>query len=1184
MTRSRDQLIGRRYVLENKLGEGGMGSVFRAADRLTDRHVALKRVLLRNPHSTEERTLRLALAQEFRILASLRHPNIISVLDYGFEQSAPFFTMDFLAESSNLLDAGSGRPLNEQVNLLIEVLQALAYLHRHGILHRDLKPANVLVNKDGHVKVVDFGLSVARDRAVSGEVAGTLAYMAPEVLQGHAASEASDLYAIGLLAYELILGYYPFRFDDPSALIADVLQSDPDLSDLEQIDLSISTRISLPTGGTPSEPDPTNLDTLVTMKPVDNPALVHEKADQSLLETMPGIDVQSLTQKFGQVPASDTTRPTTPPPMQASPHPKTAADAAAPSLARTIRRLMTKEPRDRYSDAYAVIHDFSAAINQPVEEESASIRESYLQSARFVGRERELESLTHALASAIQRSGSTWLIAGESGVGKSRLVDELRIRALVEGASVVRGQAVADVSVPYRLWNEPIRQLALTTDISDAEGAILKSSITDLETIVGRALPDPPPLNAQARYERFVEIAIELFRRQTQPIVLLLEDLQWADESLILLQKLTEVIAELPLMVVATYRDDERPNLPSSVPGAQLLKLSRLSDLGLAELSVSILGSEGNQPQLLKLLSQETEGNTFFVIETLRVLAQEAGNLRKIGQMNLPVEVFAGGVRQVLQRRLARVPDADRPLLTVAAVAGRQIDQRLLRTISGATSLSDWLGHSSEAAVLEVDTSTAVTNRWRFAHDKLRDALTVDLSDDQKRALHYQIAEGLQTAYGESSDHVAAIGFHWFQAEAWDRAVAPLVAAGDAAAHLFANADARLHYSRALISLSHLPDTEENRRQHINILLDYDEASFLHEPIEGSLARLDEAERLAASLDERSDSQQRLIARINLMRGRTYSLQPDGQGVAFGYFHKVYEIADAIGDTELIIVPSTVNGSIMAVQGYFNRALPLLQRTITRPDMLYWTIGMTYAGMALVEHGDYRAALRHVDEFLALVTDMNNIEFIAQAHTTAHLVYLLGADYETAVEFGVKAIDLAEKTHDLILLTTLYRSLSWTYTRLGDGVSAESSSVKGREIMDRLGGDVPLGAWFATFEIERLLIEGHTDAAVAKAEDLVTRLRAADAIFPSGLLYRVLAQASPSFAQAEAYLNDSLGMFQAGEARTEEARTRVAYGDLLRDRAEPAAARLQWQAAANIFEAGGFERDLADVRNRLQGV
>ncbi len=1185
MTRTRDQLIGRRYVLETKLGEGGMGSVFRAADRLTNRRVALKRVAIQNTRNTEERTLRLALAQEFRILASLRHPNIISVLDYGFEQAAPYFTMDYLEESSTLLDAGDGRPLVEQVSLIIAVLQALDYLHRRGILHRDLKPANVMVDQQGQVKVVDFGLSVARERAASGEVAGTLAYLAPEVLQGRAASEASDLYAVGLLAYELILGRYPFRFDDPADLIFDVLQSEPDLSDLEQIDHSILTAPRLTSAPPTAEPDPMNLDTLIRVTPVSPTTIAHSDVPLDLLETMPGIDAQ-ITRRL-DVEGTETAlsldaaaAAQSQPVVTREPQPASAAHEK-PSLTRTIRRLMAKDPRERYSDAYAVIHDLSLAINQPLEDESATIRESFLQSARFVGRDRELEALTEALRAAVSQSGSTWLIAGESGVGKSRLIDELRIRALVEGALVMRGQAIADVSIPYRLWSEPLRQLALTSDISDAEGAILKPTIDDLEALVGRPLPDAPTLSAQARHERLVEIATELFQRQAQPILLLLEDLQWADESLLLLEKLTEMIAGLPLMIVATYRDDERPDLPTHVPGAKVMKLARLSDLGLAELSVSILGAAGSQPQLLKLLSQETEGNTFFVIETLRELAQEAGNLRKIGQMSLPVEVFAGGVRQVLQHRLARVPEADRPLLLVAAVAGRQLDLPMLRVISGASDLDDWLSHCAEAAVLEVDISTAETNRWTFAHDKLRDALIADLSDAQRRAVHHSIAHGLQTAYGDSPAHIAAVGSHWFQAEAWEAAVEPLTAAGDAAAQLFANADARLHYSRALESLARLPDTEENRRRRVTILLNYDEASFLHVPVEQTLARLDEAEALAASLTDQSDSQQRLIARINLMRGRTYSLQPGGQGAAFGYFQKVYAIADAIGDSELIIVPSTVNGSILAVQGYFNRALPLLRRTITRPDMLYWTIGMTYMGMTLVELGDYRAALRHVDEFVAAVTEMNNVEFIAQAHTTAHLVYLRGADYNRAVEAGLRAVALGEKTHDLILLMTIHRSLAWTYGSLRAWDRAAESTVQADEIARQLGGDVPLGDWFAASRIEALLAQGRREAAVAQAEEMLVRTRAMDSIFPSGLVCRVLAQASASPQQAESYLEEGLKLFAAGEAHTEAARTRVIYGDLLAARGESAAAYAQWQSAADVFAAGGFEHDLADLNTRL---
>jgi len=157
--------IGRRYVLNDHLGTGGMGAVYRATDRLTGQTVALKRVIaspgdLTFTSKAESGSSLLALAAEFRTLSSLRHPNIISVLDYGFDEAQnPYFTMEYLPDAKTIIQAGRGRTQQEQIDLILKMLQALVYLHRRGILHRDLKPGNVLVT-NGQVKVVDFCLSI----------------------------------------------------------------------------------------------------------------------------------------------------------------------------------------------------------------------------------------------------------------------------------------------------------------------------------------------------------------------------------------------------------------------------------------------------------------------------------------------------------------------------------------------------------------------------------------------------------------------------------------------------------------------------------------------------------------------------------------------------------------------------------------------------------------------------------------------------------------------------------------------------------------------------------------------------------------------------------------------------------------------------------------------------------------
>ncbi|MCA9999124.1 MAG: serine/threonine protein kinase, partial [Anaerolineales bacterium] len=209
--------INGRYHLQEKLGQGGMGIVHRATDRLTGEIVALKQVFLpveqimfaSRPIAQTNHELRLALAHEFQTLAGLRHPNIISVLDYGFDENKqPFFTMTYLENAQTILAAANGRSVSQKADLLIQILQALAYLHRRGILHRDLKPDNVLV-VGNTVRVLDFGLAVTKEQAT--ESVGSWLYMAPEVLLGQPASEASDLYAAGVLAYRLFANDHPFN-------------------------------------------------------------------------------------------------------------------------------------------------------------------------------------------------------------------------------------------------------------------------------------------------------------------------------------------------------------------------------------------------------------------------------------------------------------------------------------------------------------------------------------------------------------------------------------------------------------------------------------------------------------------------------------------------------------------------------------------------------------------------------------------------------------------------------------------------------------------------------------------------------------------------------------------------------------------------------------------------------------
>ena len=228
-------MISSRYQTEDMIGQGGMGTVYRATDRLTGNTIALKRVFVPQDETSQtEQAHRVALAKEFQLLANLRHPHIVSVLDYGFDDTQqPYFTMTYLANAQTILEAGANQPFDYKIQLIQQLLQALAYLHRRGILHHDLKPQNILV-ADGQVKVLDFGLASAGAEKITSS-GGTPYYVPPEIWDGQRYSEAADLYSVGVLAYELLAGIHPFAPLD-SFFFDRLIEKEPELPPLGEYD------------------------------------------------------------------------------------------------------------------------------------------------------------------------------------------------------------------------------------------------------------------------------------------------------------------------------------------------------------------------------------------------------------------------------------------------------------------------------------------------------------------------------------------------------------------------------------------------------------------------------------------------------------------------------------------------------------------------------------------------------------------------------------------------------------------------------------------------------------------------------------------------------------------------------------------------------------------------------------
>lgn len=920
------QLVGKRYELLAPVGHGGMGTVFRALDRLTGQEVALKSVItpkqeLPTSATHNESDFRLALAQEFKVLASLRHPYIIQVLDYGFdEDQMPFFTMELLEDAQTILEAGLGRSLMPKINFIVQMLRALAYLHRRKILHRDVKPANILV-VDGQIKVLDFGLSVMRDR--SGQTsdsldnditAGTLSYMAPEVLVGNKPTQLADLYGAGMIAYELLAERHPFTYRNAAELINHVLYTQPDIS--------------------------------------------------AIADTL--------------------------------------------DIALVVQKMLQKDPHDRYAHAGDIINALNDASPGSIPAETLETRESFLKGAKLVGRRRELRQLRDAMRVANAGQGSAWLVGGESGVGKSRFVEELRTLAMVNGTLVMRGQAVSEGGSPYQLWRQVLSWVALLRDLDPLDAGLVKLIVPDIVTLSPYDLAAAGNLNAQEVQSRLLQMITETIRDQSHTVVITLEDLHWASsESLSLLAELSEAFSELRVLLVATYRDDERPGLPADLPQIPSLKLGRLNDEEIAELSEAILGEAGQQKAVVNLLQRETEGNVFFLTEVVRALAHEAGQLEQIGLMTLPEYVFAGGVETVIQRRLDALPATAYHYLETAAVIGRHVDLNILKTIEPDLDIDLWLVDCVNAAVLEI-----LDGKWRFVHDKIRDGIIKRISEENRQLLHAKIAETIESHYGEK-DRAAALAYHWGIAADLAKEGYYVTLAGEQALRNGAFREAVTYYERALhlLDQAQLNDMTSVRRR---ISLQHSQASAYL-----GFGQYAQAQALYKSnflLSKPIDDQAEMASALHAMGDVAYAV--NNLAHARQCYRKSFALYRNLADRASVSRVLNKLGNVAYDMGDDEQAKMLYHQSMMLARQAGTQWGMAGSALntieaAIVNNAEQDVSEKRLTQTLQIYVDEDNQEGVARSHYDLGVVAYERKDYETAYENFSNALMAYRHVDDL---------------------------------------------------------------------------------------------------------------------------------------------------------------------------
>ena len=704
------------YEILDRIGEGGMGVVYRARDPRLNRQVAIK---LLSPEMAAEPQGRERLRREARAAAALDHPYICKIFEIGDDGEALYLVMEYIAGETLHSRLLNGRmSLSETLHVAGEIAEALQEAHAGRFLHRDLKPTNIMLTLQGHVKIMDFGLAKRMTSGLPphnsttspeasgtqltapGTILGTPDYMSPEQVKGLSLDVRSDVFSFGVILAEMISGRHPFRKPSMVETLSAVLRDSPDLG------------AGLQQG--------TTVQGLIVMA---RRMLAKEAAERYASIADMRADLAKL--------------------------------AASSEAAATIS--VDKHPADRLPP---IGRDVELKQLTRQLEEALAGRGSLI----LIGGEPGIgkSHLTSALLDAARLRGA-FALTGNCYEMEGSPPYVPFIEMLEHSAR----------SVPPDTF-----RYALSDDAPEV--AKLMPELRRMFPDIPPALELPPEQQRRFlfnAYRQFVERSTRLMptvalfedlQWADEPTLLLLQHLaqSLAGMPMLMIGTYRDVDLEVGRPCAKMLESLLRQKL-----GTRIL-LRRLPVAGVEHM-LAALSARQPPPSLTRVVFEETEGNPFFVEEVFRHLAEEGKLFDEKGafrpglrgdELHVPE-----GVRLVLGRRLERLSDDAQGILTTAAVIGRVFALELLEDLEKARpdAALEAVEEAERARLVEMDAAGRQI-RYRFVHELLRQTLSERLSLPRRQRLHARVADTMERVYATRIDpHTSALAHHLYQAGSW---------------------------------------------------------------------------------------------------------------------------------------------------------------------------------------------------------------------------------------------------------------------------------------------------------------------------------------------------------------------------------------------------------------------------------